>query len=280
MASALRATSRYTQSPHQTPSAPAKTLPPAPPARSRQSSPAPPAPAAATTQSPALQEPRPKSSAETPPETRTKNFSRKTARHSPAPATSSLPPEFQSGTCTLSLLPAKPPAAQTPKSKTPPSPASKSPPSPETTQRSSPAPPHSTLVKRTSPPTPTRDSSPLHKIPAQSAPRNSCTPPSARRPLLQSLHSGIWSWFVAAAPSPKTSAPPAQTKMKTSSQSGSHPANSPSSATLSLSAASSGPIDTRRQTSAPPPPSPSFPRGTSSSTLDTANPPKISCQSP
>src|SRR5258708_2789760 len=182
--------------------------------------------------------------------------------------------------CTPSLPPAKPPAAQTPKSRTAPSPFSKSPPWPETTQTSSPAPPHSAPAKRTSPPAPTRDSSPPRKILVQSAPHNSCTPPSARPPLLQSWYSGIWSWFSAAAPSPKTSAPPAQTKMKTSSQSGSRPANSLLFATPAPAAASSGPVGTPRQTSAPPPPSPSFPRGTASSAPDTANPPKISCQSP
>src|SRR5258706_1229507 len=140
-ASALHGSSRYTQSPRQTLSVPAKTPPPAPPAQFPKCSLAQQSLAAAASQSPALPAPLPESSAETPLETRTRNFSHTSAPHSPAPATNSPPPECQSGTHTFSLLPAMLPPAQTQKSKTVPSPASTPPPSPETTRTSSPAPP-------------------------------------------------------------------------------------------------------------------------------------------
>src|SRR5216683_2738343 len=129
-------------------------------------------------------------------------------------------------------------------------------------QTSSPAPPHSKPVKQTSPPAPILCSYPQHKILARSERRSSCTLPSAFPPPPQTEYLSIWIPSAVAGPSPKTSARPAQTRTKTSSQSGSRP------------------TDTPRQTSAPPPPSPASPRDTSSSAPDTANPPKTPSQSP
>src|SRR5216684_354592 len=147
-------------------------------------------------------------------------------------------------------------------------------------QRSSPAPPRSKPVKRTSPPVLIPCSCPPHKTLAQSERRSSCTLPSAFPPPPQTEYSNISIPSAVAGPSPETSAPPVQTKTKTSSQSGSRPANLPSSAIPAPATASSGPTDTPLQTSAPPPPSPASQRDTSSSTPDIANPPKTPCQSP
>src|SRR6267154_2719374 len=146
-------------------------------------------------------------------------------------------------------------------------------------QTSSPAPPHSKPVKQTSPPAPILCSYPLHKVLALSERRSSCTLPSTFPPLPQTEYLSIWIPSAVAGPSPKTSARPARTRTKTSSQSGSRPANSPSSAIPAPAAASCGPTDTPRQTSAPPPPSPASPRDTSSSAPDSANPPKTPSQS-